>query len=130
MHEHSRRALVRNLSFVLLATVSVCGCGADRADDVWVDGDTIHINGSLTQATFEKFSAVLEPNIEELSIRSGGGDSLAASAIGRMVVTHDLEVIVNGACLSGCAHFIFLPARRRRFASDSLVVFHNTSSSI
>jgi hypothetical protein len=43
---------------------------------------------------------------------------------------HGLRVVVAKACFSGCAQFVFAAARERVILPDSLVVFHNTRSSI
>lgn len=50
--------------------------------------------------------------------------------IAALANSRDLEVVVDGICLSACAHFLFLPARKRSLEVDSLVAFHQTATSI
>lgn len=92
--------------------------------------DQIFIVGDLNPEIAAEFTRELVPGVTTLVITSGGGNSPGAVAIARAVHEHGLKVIVSKACMSGCAQFVFAAARERVILPDSLVVFHNTRSSI
>jgi hypothetical protein len=114
---------------VFTALVGVA-CAQESGSSVRRDGDTLYVAGQIDAATLKQFSQSLNPQIRTVVVHSGGGDSLAATAMGREIYRRNLRVVVDGACLSACAHFVFLPAKKRVVKDDSLVMFHNTSSSI
>jgi hypothetical protein len=68
--------------------------------------------------------------IRSLVVNSFGGEELAAIRIGEEIVRRDITLVVDGACMSACADYLFLPARHRKVAPYSLVAFHHTSVSL
>jgi ATP-dependent protease ClpP protease subunit len=93
-------------------------------------GDQIFIDGAITPQVATDFAHQLDSGVRTLVISSGGGLSPSAVQIAREVRAHGLRVVVSKACLSACAQFIFAAARERVVQPDSLVIFHNTRSSI
>jgi hypothetical protein len=93
-------------------------------------GDQIFIDGVITPQVATDFARELDSGVRTLVISSGGGLSPSAVQIAREVRAHGLRVVVSKACLSACAQFIFAGARERVVQPDSLVIFHNTRSSI
>jgi hypothetical protein len=65
-----------------------------------------------------------------LVVNSAGGRIPEAVQLGALVRSHDLEVVVDGICLSACAHFVFLPAKRKRLERHSVVALHQTATAI
>jgi hypothetical protein len=134
-HEEVRMTRGRSLSTFMMFALSACarseGTGQPAPPPpVLREGDQISVTGPITPAVAAEFSRQAGVGVKTLVINSGGGDSRSAVEMGRIVHKLGLQVIVRKACMSGCAHFIFAAARARQVEPDSLVVFHNTRSSI
>lgn len=94
-------------------------------------GNILVLQGAITPDMARQFlSALNSGETAAVMIRSGGGDDQSAMTIGWAIHTHKLPLIVQGACMSACAHFIFVAASRRVVQPNSLVVFHNDHASI
>ena len=93
-------------------------------------GDSVYLQGEVNQPAADRLIGLMDENVRALVVTSGGGDGLSAIRIGREVSRRRIEVVVNRACMSACAQFIFVAARQRYIQGQSLVVFHNTSSSM
>lgn len=94
---------------------------------VFVEGARLHYYGKLNDVGAERLREALagESNLRELHIASPGGDVLASISIGEQIQAHDLTVVVVGVgCASGCANYVFTPARRRVISPGSLVLWH------
>ena len=68
-------------------------------------------------------------SIRTLNITSLGGEFDAAIAVARLIRERELKVVVSGACLSVCAHYLFASAVAREVLPHTIVGFHNTPSS-
>ncbi|MET0327805.1 MAG: hypothetical protein ABW163_03440 [Luteimonas sp.] len=94
---------------------------------VFVDGTQLHYYGRFNEAGAERLRAVLSDatDLRELHIASPGGDGLASIDIGTQIQARDLAVVVVGeGCASGCANYVFTPARQRTIAPGSVVFWH------
>ncbi len=98
--------------------------------DVRRHGDIIIIRGDLVDSTAKQFSRLLAPDVRAVVITSAGGDAVAAMTIGREIRVRNLKLVVSKACASACASFIFMTAKDRTVLPNSLVVLHNTNSSM
>lgn len=88
--------------------------------------DEVAFCGTIEQQTYLDLVAELTPRDRRLRVTSFGGDADASLKVGALVRQRDLAVIVDRVCASGCAHFIFLPARRVRVLEGGIVAFHGT----
>ena len=94
-------------------------------------GDLIALQGAITAGMARDFLSLLgSGRTKAVMIRSGGGDDQSAMTIGWAIHSRNLPLIVQGACMSACAHFIFVAASRRVVRPNSLVIFHNDHASI
>jgi hypothetical protein len=55
---------------------------------------------------------------------SGGGNGLAALAIGTLIHKHGWDVEVVGVCASACANFIFPAGKTKYLHQNALLLFH------
>jgi hypothetical protein len=116
-------AVLRYRIAAALCLTLLCGCRPPAAN-------TLTVNGAITPQVADEFINALNDHITTVVISSGGGDSPSAIRMGREIHKRNLRLVVSKACMSACAHFIFLAAQRRQVHSDSLVVFHNTQTSV
>jgi hypothetical protein len=105
--------------------------------DVWATADpatdsrgSLFLTGSINPESLKRLRSSLSPQMTRLVVNSAGGRVPEAIQLGALVREHDLEVVVDGICLSACAHFVFLPAKRKRLEPNSLVAFHQTATAI
>ena len=61
--------------------------------------------------------------IKTLDITGSGGSVLAAMEMARKLVSHSIDTIASGECLSACT-LVFLGGRSRTLASDAKLGFH------
>lgn len=95
--------------------------------EVFVDGTHIHYYGLLNEAGAERLRDVLAQaeDLRALYIASPGGNVLSSIDIGQQIQARDLAVVVVGeGCASGCANYVFTPARQRTISEESLVLWH------
>ncbi len=127
--------ILLQLAAVLCASLAG-GCSAEprqaEADLCRIEGvtrmaaDEVAICGAIEPHTYLALVAELPPRARRLRVTSFGGDTDSSLQVGALVRQRDLAVIVDRVCASGCAHFIFLPARRARVLEGGIVAFHGT----
>lgn len=94
-------------------------------------GDAIALRGAITPQMARDFLFALRSGrTKTVIVRSGGGDDQSAMTIGWAIHSRRLPLIVQNACMSACAHFIFVAASQRLVRPNSLVMFHNDHASI
>lgn len=77
-------------------------------------GGAIALQGAITPQMARDFLLLLNSGrTKAVMVRSGGGDDQSAMTIGWAIHSRGLPLIVQGACMSACAHFIFVAASRR-----------------
>ncbi|HEX8579222.1 MAG TPA: hypothetical protein VF655_06465 [Allosphingosinicella sp.] len=91
---------------------------------------SIKLTGRIDATSLQAFKRGLSPQTERLIINSAGGRSPEAMELGSLVRSLGLEVVVDGVCLSACAHFVFIPAKRKRLEPNSVVAFHQTATAL
>jgi hypothetical protein len=91
--------------------------------------DAVFFCGRMTEQSVAAFRETLRPTDHTLFITSFGGDLDAPLDMAELVRDRALHVIVVGPCLSGCASFVFIAARRRTVAAAGVLGLHNTNSS-
>ncbi len=64
------------------------------------------------------------PKTDNIIINSGGGNELAALKLAKTISQHNVNVVVEGACISACAHIILPAARKVFIVEGSIIGFH------
>jgi hypothetical protein len=90
----------------------------------------LELTGRIDAASLQAFKRDLSFETKRLIINSAGGRSPEAIELGSLVRSLGLEVVVDGVCLSACAHFVFIPAKRKRVEPNSVVAFHQTATAL
>jgi hypothetical protein len=93
-----------------------------------VQGRTISIDGWLTAGTAQRFSSVLDANVEvnQLTLTSPGGRLREAVDIAAVVKSRRMSTTVLSECSSACT-LIFLASESRFLEADSSIGFHSPS---
>lgn len=65
-----------------------------------------------------------------LVLSSSGGEEIAALGLGEFVRDNQIEVRVEGVCLSACAQYVMLASPQVSITAGSLVAFHTSSHAI
>ena len=86
----------------------------------------LSFTGSITENSVKDLTLKMQkpPRVDQLILNSGGGDELAALKLAKEISNHNIDVIVDGACISACAHFILPAARKVYIVEGSIIGFH------
>lgn len=117
-----RRSLTRIVGSILAITPQVA-CSRDGLDS------SIQFQGPITAESVHNFAELVSDpkfrNAQWVEITSAGGDAFAGMEMGRVIRARHLGVRVLGFCVSACAQYVFLAARKRHVEPGGLVLFHN-----
>jgi len=91
-------------------------------------GDTVIYRGSMTK---EGLSAIrkadLGPSVTTLVIDSAGGEIVTGMEFGTWVYERRLDVVVDRACLSSCANYVFTAGRNKEIKPGAVVAWHGSA---
>ena len=82
--------------------------------------------GQISPNTSDLLRDSAEPNLlaKDLMVDSMGGDADASFAISKMMKKRNLNIIVDGRCLSACAQILFVSAKKKTVLKDSIIGVH------
>jgi len=66
----------------------------------------------------------LTDHVDTIVVNSGGGDVIPALKMAALIRARNLRVAVDGACVSSCADYLFIAARRQVVLTHSVVLWH------
>ena len=87
---------------------------------------SISFTGQIDDDSADKIIQKIQtpPLTNKLIINSGGGNTLATLRLAKVISYRNIDVVVDGACISSCAHLI-LPAAKNVYITDrSVIAFH------
>lgn len=118
---------------IVMLSLAIVACGNSTTKDGKSDNDDNAYFPSLEGAISNDTVTTLinSPRLKKtryLRIDSAGGDIQAAISLGRYLREHNIGVLVDGLCLSSCAHFIFATSVRKKITTGSIVAFHGTAT--
>ena len=88
---------------------------------------TLMYCGDLTDRGFDALRAADKRSARTLLIMSSGGDVRVGMDFGEWVYSRKLDVVVDTACVSSCANYIFPAARRKILLPGAVVVWHGSA---
>jgi hypothetical protein len=92
------------------------------------NGDTVIYRGSLTEDGLDAMrEAGLGPPVTTLLIDSAGGEIVVGMMFGAWVLERELNVVVDRACLSSCANYVFTAARNKEIQPGAVVAWHGSA---
>ncbi len=109
--------------FFLFASLAAISLPAKAAEIQKTAPDRVKLTGIIQRDDSEKLRPLLE-GVRTVIVDSAGGDTLGSLRLGELVLSHNLDVIVDGKCWSGCADGIFSAARHSTVLRRSTVCFH------
>lgn len=88
---------------------------------------TVHFVGVLNEGTVDDILLAIDSNpaATALIINSSGGDEVAATRLAEKIQSSGIELIVDGACVSACAHLLLTAAERVTVRTGSVIAFHS-----
>lgn len=114
---------------LLVASLALSGCATNAPGSLIVSGETVFIQGRITDATAEKFRhAVDQGRISRVLIASGGGLVEPALSIANEIRKRRLDVEVTGNCFSSCANYIFPAGANKSITGLGIVAWHGNMS--
>ena len=91
-------------------------------------GDTVIYRGSMTREGFDAIrKADLGPPVTTLLIDSAGGEIVTGMEFGAWVFERRLDVVVDRACLSSCANYIFTAGKNKEIKPGAVVAWHGSA---
>ncbi|PXX42438.1 hypothetical protein [Undibacterium pigrum] len=89
-----------------------------------VDKHTLRFHGNvILKKSYAEFMSLYKKGItKRLVFNSLGGDAVDSYKIGKLIQDDDLEIEVDGYCLSACANIFFLSAKKRSI--NGILGFH------
>ncbi len=91
------------------------------------DGRDIVYNGTLQASAIEQVQtlyAAAKHKPTRLVINSNGGNSRLGMALGDFVHEKQLDIRVDGACMSSCANYVFPAARHKYLGERDALLWH------
>ena len=115
--------------FILATCLSLSGCATNVATSLTVSGESLLIQGIISDATAEQFMrAVEQGGITRVLIASGGGLVEPAISISTEIRKRRLNVEVVGNCFSSCANYIFPAGTSKSISGLGIVAWHGNMS--
>jgi hypothetical protein len=120
--------IFRNALVYFVAAFMVSFCHFSMAGEFEIKSEKILFKGNIVRGDFVKLKKLLKdnPNINEITLTSLGGDGMEAMVMGRLIKKYKLDVQVLGLCMSSCANFLFIAGAKKRLSRDALVIFHGS----
>ncbi len=103
---------------------------APSAKDVaiTIDGTTVTYVGHISEKNAERFlNRVKGKTLTTLVIHSGGGEINPGMDMGNWVFDNQIDVVVDGVCMSSCANYIFPAGRVKTITEGSIVGWHGNA---
>ena len=91
-------------------------------------GDTVIYRGRLTEYGLNALrDAGGDPQITTLVIESAGGEIVVGMDFGNWVMERELDIVIDRACLSSCANYIFTAGRQKEIRPGAVVAWHGSA---
>lgn len=108
---------------MLFAGLLFLGLDAFAGEWTRVDDATLKFSGIIEVDEYDRFRPLFDGKVRQLIVDSGGGETMAALKIAADLHEANLEVSVEGLCLSSCANYFF-SAAARKVIRKGIVGFH------
>ena len=92
----------------------------------YTQGIQIDVVGQLSSTTVAHLKKILEKekNITVIAVNSPGGDMASALEIATLIKNRQLNLVVDGRCLSACANYLFPAAANKIVLPGSVIGIH------
>ena len=90
----------------------------------------LRFEGYVEEPTAVEFFEKVTPSTRQIVITSGGGDAKTAMRIGEYIASHQIDIVVEGRCVSSCANYLFLAAKNKTVRPGAWLGFHGGADSV
>lgn len=87
-------------------------------------GHVLRFDGTVTLDAAKAINEMLDQDSVVLLVNSPGGDAGAGLSIAEELRKRDVMVVVDKYCMSACANYIFIGARRKSLNPGAILGFH------
>ena len=78
-----------------------------------ISSDTLSFKGGINEDELEKFNQNFNSNIKKIIVDSGGGLADAGLSIGEIIAKSNVDIEVQGVCMSSCANYLFTAGKNK-----------------
>ena len=103
---------------------AVCGTSRPPDADVWRVGAIACFVGDITGGKVARLLGLGFADVKLFVVNSTGGEVDPALDVADAMLAHGISLIVDGVCLSSCANYWFLAARRKVVLENAFVGWH------
>jgi hypothetical protein len=94
-----------------------------------LNDSTLYFRGSIDSGSDKEFLALVDARITQIRVSTFGGDVEPALVIAEFLHDHNIDLEVEGVCVSSCANYWFPAANRKIVPVGSYVGFHGDITS-
>jgi len=95
---------------------------------ITIEGTTVTYRGPITEENTQLFLDLVKgKNLKTLMITSGGGDINTGMDMGRWIFKNEIDVVVEGMCMSSCANYIFTAGKKKIIRPGAIVAWHGNA---
>ncbi|NLJ25775.1 MAG: hypothetical protein GX354_10240 [Firmicutes bacterium] len=94
---------------------------------ITLQGTTVMYVGKVNELSVERLLAIVSgKTVTELIISTSGGEVDAGMRMGEWVYDNQIDVVVDGMCMSSGANYVFTAGRRKTIRENSIVAWHGS----
>jgi len=90
---------------------------------------SVSYSGYINEQSIAPIIHAIQEGANELIVDSIGGEEDAAIKLAHIIHANNVNITVDGVCMSACAFYLFPASQTRTIKPNSLVTFHNNSYS-
>ncbi|MES2040374.1 MAG: hypothetical protein V4495_21350 [Pseudomonadota bacterium] len=115
---------------ILLALSSVAFAAEPEYTIKNIDAKTVQYDGDIVLGSHKDLLTYLTPETERLKINSPGGNAEEAMLMANEIRQRNIQLVVESACLSSCANYLFLAAQSKVLEPGAFLGFHGSVSTL
>ena len=114
---------------LVVTCIALGGCATQVSSPLIVSGETVLIQGSISESTAAEFKRALnQGRVSRVLLASGGGLVEPSLSIATEIRQRGLDVEVVGNCFSSCANYIFPAGAAKSISGLGIVAWHGNMS--
>lgn len=117
------RAIKMSVLLIFMASNAFAG------DWTVISKDVLSFKGNIEGSELAKFKNIFNSDIKKIIVDSGGGDAEIGLQIGEIISSANIEIEVQGICVSSCANYIFT-AGKHKILNKGIVGFHGNMTAM
>jgi len=98
--------------------------GEVRAVEVAVEGPAVVLRGEIVPGDFERLRQLDWSKLSRVDVDLIGGSAGEALQIARLMHEREIDLRVVGVCLSSCANYLFVAAKRKSIEPGAVLGLH------